>query len=60
MVKRTDTNIAVLVQVMDKLGFDQETIGKVTSVPLRTITILQIGAVVGLIQPSLTSCESSS
>ena len=37
MVKRTNTNVAVLVQVMDELGFDQETIAKVTGVPLRTI-----------------------
>jgi hypothetical protein len=37
MAKRTDTNIAVLVQLMDELGFDQETIAKVTGVPLRTI-----------------------
>ncbi|MEO6164448.1 MAG: hypothetical protein ABIP88_09945 [Candidatus Binatia bacterium] len=37
MAKGTDTNIAVLVQVMDEMGFDQETIGKVTGVPLRTI-----------------------
>ncbi len=37
MAKRTDTKIAVLVQVMDELGFDQETIAKVTRVPLRTI-----------------------
>ena len=37
MAKRTDTNVAVLVQVMADLGFDDETIGKVTGVPLRTI-----------------------
>ena len=37
MAKRTDTKTAVLVQVMADLGFDQETIAKVTGVPLRTI-----------------------
>lgn len=37
MAKRTDTKIAVLIQVMDELGFDQETIAKVTGVPLRTV-----------------------
>ena len=37
MTKRTDTNVAVLVQVMADVGFDHETIGKVTGVPLRTI-----------------------
>ena len=37
MAKRTETRIAILVQVMDELGFDQEFIGKVTGVPLRTI-----------------------
>ena len=40
MAKRTDTNIAILVQVMSDLGFDHETIGKVTGVPLRTINDL--------------------
>ena len=37
MAKRTDTNIAILVQVMADMGFDDETIAKVTAVPLRTI-----------------------
>ena len=37
MAKRTDTNVAVLVQVMADVGFDHETIAKVTGVPLRTI-----------------------
>jgi hypothetical protein len=40
MAKRTKTNIAVLVQVMDELGFDQETIAKLTGVSLRTINDL--------------------
>ena len=38
MAKRTDTKIAVLVQVMDELGFDQEIIAKVSGVPQRTIS----------------------
>ena len=38
MAKRTDTKIAVLVQVMDELGFDQETIAKVSGVPQRTVS----------------------
>ncbi len=38
MAKRTDTKIAVLVQVMDELGFDRDTIGKVTRVPQRTVS----------------------
>jgi len=38
MAKRTDTKIAVLVQVMDELGFDQETITKVSGVPRRTVS----------------------
>ena len=37
MAKRTDTKIAVLVQVMDELGFDREIIADVTKVPQRTI-----------------------
>ena len=37
MAKRTDAKIAVLVQVMDELGFDQETIAKVSGVPRRTV-----------------------
>ena len=37
MAKRTDTNVAVLIQVVADLGFDDETIGKVTGVPPRTI-----------------------
>lgn len=38
MAKRTDTKIAILVQVMDELGFDRETIGKVSGVPQRTVS----------------------
>ena len=38
MAKRTDTKIAVLVQTMDELGFDRETIQKVTGVPQRTVS----------------------
>jgi hypothetical protein len=38
MAKRTDTKIAILVQVMDELGFDQETITQVTGVPRRTVS----------------------
>ena len=38
MAKRTDTKIAVLVQVMDELGFDRETIAKVSKMPQRTIS----------------------
>ena len=38
MAKRTDTKVAVLVQVMDELGFDQETIAKVSGVPQRTVS----------------------
>ena len=37
VAKRADTNVAILIQVMADLGFDHETIGKVTGVPLRTI-----------------------
>jgi hypothetical protein len=38
MAKRTDTKIGVLVQVMDELGFDRETIAKVSNVPQRTVS----------------------
>lgn len=38
MAKRTDTKIAVLIQVMEELGFDQETIAKVSKVPQRTVS----------------------
>ena len=38
MAKRTDTKIAVLIQVMDELGFDREIIAKVTRVPQRTVS----------------------
>ena len=38
MAKRTDTKIAILVQVMDEMGFDQETIAKVSGVPQRTVS----------------------
>ena len=40
MAKRTDLKIAVLVQVMADIGFDQDIIGRVTGVPLRTISDL--------------------
>jgi hypothetical protein len=36
MAKRTETKIAVLIQTMDELGFDQEIIAEVTRVPQRT------------------------
>ena len=36
--KRTDTKIAVLVQVMADMGFEQETIATVTNVPQRTVS----------------------
>ena len=36
--KRTDIKIAVLIQVMDELGFDRETIVKVSKVPQRTVS----------------------
>ena len=35
---KTNTKIAVLIQVMDELGFDREIIGKVTKIPQRTIS----------------------
>ena len=38
MAKRTDTKIAVLIQVMDELGFDREIISKVTGAPQRTVS----------------------
>lgn len=38
MARRTETKIAVLIQVMDELGFDRETITKVTRVPQRTVS----------------------
>jgi hypothetical protein len=38
MAKRTDTKIAVLVQVMDELGFDREIIANVSGVPQRTVS----------------------
>ena len=38
MAKRTDTIIAVLVQVMAEMGFDQEIIAKVSGVPQRTVS----------------------
>ena len=38
MAKRTDTKIAVLVQVMDELGFDREIIAKVSHAPQRTVS----------------------
>ena len=58
MAKRTDTKVAVLVQVMADLGFDQETIATVTGLPLRPSTTSPIGAAIGLIQPRSTSCGS--
>jgi len=38
MAKRTDTKIAVLIQVMDELGFDRETIAKISNLPQRTVS----------------------
>ena len=38
MARRTDTKTAILIQVMDELGFDQETIAKVSKVPQRTVS----------------------
>jgi hypothetical protein len=57
-VKRNNTNVADLVQVLDEPGFDQETIAKITGVPLRTINDIAKRRDIGLIQPSLTSCVS--
>ena len=41
MAKRNDITIAFLVQGMDELGFNQETIPRVTGVPLRTISVVK-------------------
>jgi hypothetical protein len=38
MAKRTETKIAILIQVMDELGFDREIIAKVSKVPQRTVS----------------------
>ncbi len=38
MAKRTDTKFAVLIQVMDELGFDRETIARLSNVPQRTVS----------------------
>ena len=38
MAKRTETKIAILIQVMDELGFDRETIAKLSKVPQRTVS----------------------
>jgi hypothetical protein len=38
MAKRTDTKFAVLIQVMGEMGFDRETIARVTKVPQRTVS----------------------
>jgi hypothetical protein len=38
MAKRTDTKVAVLIQTMKELGFDQGTIKKVCGLPQRTIS----------------------
>jgi len=43
MAKRTDTKIAVLIQVMNELGFDRETIAKVSRVPQRTVSDIIYG-----------------
>jgi len=49
VAKRTDTKIAVLVQVMEELGFDRETIAKVCHVPLRTVAdIVNLRGLLGL------------
>ena len=38
MAKRTDTKIAVLIQVMVELGFDREIIATISNVPQRTVS----------------------
>jgi hypothetical protein len=38
MAKRTETKTAILIQVMDELGFDREIIAKVSKVPQRTVS----------------------
>jgi hypothetical protein len=38
MAKRTDTKVGVLAQVMDEIGFDQETIARVCGMPQRTVS----------------------
>jgi hypothetical protein len=38
MANRTDTKIAVLIQEMVELGFDRETIAKISNVPQRTVS----------------------
>ena len=40
---------------MDELGFDRETVARVSNVPQRTVAISQIGRVVGLPRVSLTN-----
>jgi hypothetical protein len=55
MTIRSDTKIAFLIQVMDELGFDQETIGKVTAYRYGPSTILPIGAFAGSTMPVLMS-----
>jgi hypothetical protein len=38
MAKRTEIKTAILIQVMDELGFDREIIAKVSRVPQRTVS----------------------
>jgi hypothetical protein len=38
MAKRTETKTAILIQVMDELGFDREIIARVSKVPQRTVS----------------------
>ena len=38
MAKRTETKIAILIQVMDEPGFDREIIAKISNVPQRTVS----------------------
>jgi hypothetical protein len=38
MAKRTETKTAILIQVMDELGFDREIIAKVSKIPQRTVS----------------------
>lgn len=38
MAKHTEAKIAVPIQVMNELGFDRETIQKVSRVPQRTVS----------------------
>jgi len=40
MAKPTETRIAILIQVMDELGFDREIIAKISKVPQRTVSYI--------------------